>query len=151
MSIFGKIWKGIKKVAKSPIVQVVAGGAALAFPVVGVPAVAALAISNKVLKAADAGGEAAAKAKALIKNTVAAANQGHPDAKRAVVALKLTQAARKGHPPALRRVAELSVRNKRRKAAAKSVANAYVLNKKNGRLVHRKNRHAPRGAAHRHH
>ena len=48
----GAVLKAAKPILKSPITKAVAGGIAVAFPAVGVPAVAALAVANKVLDAA---------------------------------------------------------------------------------------------------
>jgi hypothetical protein len=55
MSFFSGIAKFAKSVIKSPVVKAVAGGAAIVFPPVGVPAVAAIATANTALALAESG------------------------------------------------------------------------------------------------
>jgi len=46
MSFFKKISRNLKKVVRSPVLATVTAGVAVVFPVVGVPALAALATAN---------------------------------------------------------------------------------------------------------
>ncbi len=55
MSFLDDIGKVCKSVVKSPVTKVVAGGVAIAFPAVGVPALAGLAVADRVVSAHDKG------------------------------------------------------------------------------------------------
>jgi hypothetical protein len=136
MSIFSKAWKSVKKISQSPILKVVAGVVAIAVPAVGVPALAALTLGNKVLSAAHSADHVvAARAKQLIANTKHAAAQGHPEAIRGLNALKIAAAHRKGDPRALRMVARLQQQHQERQTRARRVAAKYKVHPRTGRLV----------------
>lgn len=97
MSIFSSIAKVAKAVIKSPITKVAAGGLAVAFPVVGIPAAAGVAIAGKVVDAAQGKRGTPAQqatAKRVVANTIIAARQGDAGAARAVVAMKKAQTAK---------------------------------------------------------
>lgn len=119
-------WDSVSSVAKSvvhsKITAVVAGVTAVAFPAVGVPLAAGLAVSAKALDIADGlkGTPTQQVAvKKAIRNTVALAKAGHPDQVRAVqilaTAARLRGAERKLTPPSLRD-APAHVRARARKA-----------------------------------
>jgi hypothetical protein len=77
MSFIGSIAKIGKSIIKSDITKVVVGGAAIVFPPVGVPAVAALAVANTALAVAEpavnkAAGALKPKAKARVKAAIVA-------------------------------------------------------------------------------
>jgi hypothetical protein len=111
-SIWGKIKKGVRKVgkvagkvgkfvAKSPLVKIVATGAAFVFPPFGVPALAAIAAANALVAATKDVGKAG-KALGVIKTTRALAATGDVSAQRAV---SLLATAARGHKPEPRPVA----------------------------------------------
>lgn len=84
---FGKAvskgFKAVKSIARSPITKAIAGGVAIAFPAVGIPAVAGLAIANQQLDNVD---KAKAMAKKLKLDKLAQATlnaaKGKPPAKQ---------------------------------------------------------------------
>lgn len=84
-----------RKVAQSPVTRVAAAGVAVAFPAVGIPAVAALETANRVMAAADSA-EAKVKKVAhdLIKRTHALAKNGNADARRGLEVLAVAKRAR---------------------------------------------------------
>jgi hypothetical protein len=132
MSWFKKAWHSIKTVSRSPILKSVAGGLAIVFPAVGLPAMAAIVASNKALDLAEKGD---AKARSLISNTVALAKQGHPDAVRAVKVLTLVKAQRRGDPKAHAWMARIQQQHNARQTAARRVAARYRVHPQTGRLV----------------
>jgi acetylornithine deacetylase/succinyl-diaminopimelate desuccinylase-like protein len=67
MSFIGSIAKIGKSIIKSDVTKVVVGGAAIVFPPVGVPAVAALAVANTALAVAEPVIEAAGKLKPKVQ------------------------------------------------------------------------------------
>lgn len=85
MSFLDDAWKGVKKVVRSPVTKVVAGGVAVVFPAVGVPAVAGLAIASKTIDNVDPERHAKTKA-AAVKHATAAK----------VLAVRATQAKARG-------------------------------------------------------
>jgi hypothetical protein len=105
-----KLFRGLKKivksVVKSPIVKLAAGGAALAFPP-ALPAAAALAASDKLIRAAKGVLPSQKKAppalskklqvaaRRTIKNTYALAKRGNRNAQRGIRALKAAKHGRK--------------------------------------------------------
>lgn len=108
-SLWGSIKKGVKKigktagkvgkfVAKSPLVKIVATGAAFVFPPIGVPALAAVAAANALVGATKDAGKAA-KALGVIKTTRALAAQGDVSAQRAVALLANAARGAKIAPP----------------------------------------------------
>lgn len=105
---FKKLGKSIgsaaKSIARSPIVKTVAGGAAIVFPPVGIPATAALVAADRAIAIAE-GKKGTPKQQAAMKqaigNTVKLAQKGDPDAKRAVEFMTLAgqiRAKTGGHP-----------------------------------------------------
>ncbi len=100
----GKAAKSVGKVAKSviksPITKVVAGGVAVVFPPVGISAMAAISVADKVVTAAEQTKDVAKKAAALrtIVSTKKAAKSGDVGAKRALLVMRKVKAA----PPATR-------------------------------------------------
>lgn len=97
MGIFGSIAKIAKAVVKNPITKVAAGGLAIAFPPIGIPAAAGVAIAGKVVDAAQGKRGTPAQqatAKRVVANTIVAARNGDAGAARAVVAMKKAQVAK---------------------------------------------------------
>jgi hypothetical protein len=83
-----------KKIAKvgvtlsnSPFIKAGVAGLAVAFPAVGVPAMAAMAVADKVVSASEAGGKVAEAAKSIIKSTHKQAKAGDKDASRALAVM----------------------------------------------------------------
>lgn len=85
-NLLGDIGKGLKSVVKHPLTKMVAGGVAVAFPAVGVPLVAGIAVADQLVTAAEQTKlpKRQAAAKKIVKRTVAAAKAGDKDAGRAV-------------------------------------------------------------------
>lgn len=105
-------WHATKSVIKSPITKAVAGGVAIVFPPVGVPAAAALVVADRVVRASDSKDpKIAAKAKATIKNTLTLAEQGNTHAAAAAKVFDIAKA----HAPSS---AALSAAGKSAAAAA---------------------------------
>lgn len=129
MSFFKKISRNLKKVVRSPILASVTAGVAIVFPVVGVPALAALATANAALKAAETSKAQAQKLTKLLTATKSAAQQGNPGAKRALEAFTVVRAAQRGNPKALAKVQTIA----RRASVGASIANRYRT-QPNGRL-----------------
>ena len=86
----GKIVKSIAKAArgvmKSPITKYALAATAVAFPAVGIPAMAALAASNKILDGVERGSKAA---RAAVKKLTRLARGRTPRARKARKALKI--------------------------------------------------------------
>jgi len=76
MSLLGSIAKIGKSIIKSPITKAVAGGVAIVFPPVGVPALAGVVAAEQIIKATD-DGAAAVKA---VRSTLAPDKQNSPAA-----------------------------------------------------------------------
>lgn len=95
----GKAAKSVGKVAKavvkSPITKVVAGGVAVVFPPVGISAMAALTVADKVVTAAEQTKDVAKRAAALrtIVATKKEAQKGDVGAKRALLVMRKVKAA----------------------------------------------------------
>jgi hypothetical protein len=112
-------WKVTKSVVRSPVVKVVVGGLAIAYPPVGVPASVALAAADTTVRASEAPNAkvalqiAAAKgvdyaltqtndpkvrkaleATRVLTNTKRAAEAGDPDAVRGLKTIEIAQRAR---------------------------------------------------------
>lgn len=98
---FKKIGKGLKSIVKSKYLKAGVAVLAVVYPPVGVPAAAAVASANVVIKAAEKGKP---KAKDLIKGTIAAAAAGDPDAARAAKVMNIVAEARKGNPKAKEKI-----------------------------------------------
>ena len=96
---FGKLFKGIGKAAtsvvKSPIFKLGVGVVAVAFPIVGIPAAAAVAGANMALEKVAQGKAAAETINANLKKLKAAATAGNPKAATAVNAMQVALALRK--------------------------------------------------------
>lgn len=96
MSLFSKIVKVAKSVAKSPILKVAAGGIAVAFPPAAL-GVAAVAQAGKVIDAAKGviGTPAQqAAAKRAVANTVKLAKAGNVEAKAGLKAMQTAEKAK---------------------------------------------------------
>lgn len=133
MSFFSSIAKIGKSIIKSPVVKVVAGGAAVVFPPIGVPAVAAVAAANTALAMAESGPakaalNAAAKLGAktkLINKARAQVKAGVPKAKvkanmmrQAHAVARKVRAQKPAAAKANKHRAELAAQLKRTKALA---------------------------------
>lgn len=146
MKFFKRLGNIVKKVATSKILTAVAGGLAVVFPVVGVPMTAGLAITGKVLNATkSANPEIAAKAKAMIKNTVQLAKTGDVGAKRAVALMKTQVVAVKGSPKqkavAKAAISKLLISDRLKKSRAQQVVANFGMTRA-GRILNKKtNRH----------
>ena len=93
--------KVVKKVAKSPLVKIVATGASFVCPAVGVPALAALTMADKLIKASKSpSASQRVAAKKMIQSTAQAAKRGDPDAQRGL-SLLVNQAQQNKMPPRL--------------------------------------------------
>lgn len=96
---FGKMFKGIGKVAtsvvRSPILKLGVGVVAVAFPVVGIPAAAAVAGANMALDKVAQGKAAADVINKNLAKLKAAAKGGNPKAATAVNAMQVALAQRK--------------------------------------------------------
>jgi len=137
MSWLSKAWKSVKSATKSPIFKVGIGGLALAFPAVGIPAAAALAMGNKALTLAKSANPAVAqKYRAVIENTERTARAGDPDAKRAYMAMKLAKDARDGKPAAVAEANKIRVHAVRHRNAAVAVMRGFKMHPKTGVLQH---------------
>jgi hypothetical protein len=96
---FGDFLKSVgnvaKDVIKSPVTKAVAGGVALAFPPVGVPATAALVAADRVVRSTESATESIREAgKQVVKNTIDEAKKGDEDAKRALEVVKVAKKTR---------------------------------------------------------
>lgn len=135
MSWLSKAWKSAKAATKSPIFKMGIAGLAIAFPAVGVPAAAALAMGSKALTLAKSANPAVArKYTALIENTEKAARAGDPGAKRAFMAMKLVKDAQDGHPEAVAEVTKIRVHAVRHRNAAVAVMRHYKMHPRTGIL-----------------
>jgi hypothetical protein len=133
MSWFKKAFKSIKSATKSPIFKMGLTGLAIAFPAVGIPAAAALAMGNKALTLANSADAATrTKYRALVNNTEALAKKGDPDAKRAFMAMKLAKDAKAGHPAALREVNKIKHHATRKRQAAQAVVRQLQMHPRTG-------------------
>lgn len=113
-SLLKTIGRGLSSVARHPLTKVVAGGVAFAFPPVGVPLVAGVAVADQLVTAAQsANPKRKAAASKIVKRTVAAAKAGDKDAGRA--ARILSAVARK----------KKAVRGQPREQRAAGFAKAY--------------------------
>jgi hypothetical protein len=133
MRIFRRVSRSLKSVVRSPVLKTVAGGVAISFPVVGVPAVAGVALANRALAVAD---QSPAKAKALkrtIARTQVLARAGDEPARRALSALSLAAAARQREPAAMAKVRRIGLR-----ATIGSAIGGRYLVTANGRLRRRR-------------
>lgn len=136
MSWFKKAFKSIKSATKSPIFKMGLTGLAIAFPAVGVPAAAALAIGNKALTLANSADPAKrAKYRALVSNTEALAKKGDPQAKRAFMAMKLAKDAKAGVPAALREVNAIKQHSTRKRQAAQAVLRQLQMHPRSGMVT----------------
>lgn len=126
---FKKLSRQIKGTIRSPLLKTALGGVAVVFPVVGVPALAAVAIAHQSLDAADRSQEHAKKLKRALAGTVKLANAGNPEAKRAVQAFTVAQGLRAGKPEARAKVAGMVDRW----AVGRTVASRYRV-ERSGRL-----------------
>lgn len=86
-----KVYKGARKVTRSPVFRAAAAGACVAFPA-AIPAVVALEAANKIATEVEKGTE---DAQTLVRNTEAAARKGDKGARRALSHIKLATRARK--------------------------------------------------------
>jgi hypothetical protein len=135
MSWFKKAFNSIKSVTKSPIFKIAAGGLAIAFPAIGIPAGAALAIGNKALNLANSPNPVTrAKYTAMVNNTEALAKKGDPGAKRAFMAMKLAKDAKAGVPAAVSEVQKIRIHGVRNRAAAVAVMKQYKMHPRTGIL-----------------
>lgn len=111
MKFLKKFSRKIKSVIRSPILASVAGGLAIVFPVVGVPALAAIATANAALKTADQSAKKMNDLKKMLERTKVAAKHGDPGAVRALAAFRVVAKARRGDPAsvsAVRRIVRAS-------------------------------------------
>jgi len=137
MSWFKKAFKSIKQATKSPIFKLAVGGLAIAFPAIGVPAAAALAMGNKALTLAkSANPQVAAKYTQLVKNTEALAKTGDPGAKRAVAAMRLAKDYKAGIPAAVSEVNKIRVAAVRHRNASVAVMKQFKMHPRTGVLQH---------------
>ena len=137
MSWFKKAFKSIKQATKSPIFKMGIAGLAIAFPAIGVPAAAALAMGNKALNLAKSANPAvAAKYVKLIQNTEALAKTGDPGAQRAVAAMRLAKDAKAGNPAALEEVRKIRVHAVRHTNAGIAVMRQFKMDRNTGILQH---------------
>lgn len=133
MSWFKKAFKSIKAATKSPIFKMGVTGLAIAFPAVGVPAAAALAMGNKALTLANSADAATrAKYRQLVNNTEALAKKGDPDAKRAFMAMALAKDAKAGKPAALQEVNRIKHHATRKRQAARAVLRQLQMHPRTG-------------------
>lgn len=93
----GSAFKAARSVSRNPFVRAAAGGAAFVFPPAGA-AVTGLVIADRVISAAESGGEAANTAKRVMTRTVQLARQGDSDARNAITVLRKV----KKMPPSMR-------------------------------------------------
>jgi len=110
----GKIAKGVGKatsgVLKSKIFQGIVGVVAVAFPVVGIPAAAAVAAANIALKAAETGAGAAKELNATLTTLKVKATAGDAKAATAVNAMQVAMAARKAKALGIQRIRPVAVK-----------------------------------------
>jgi len=125
-----KFSRSIKSVVRSPVLLSVAGGLAVVFPVVGVPALAAVAAANAALKSAEASKKQMQKLTKMLVNTKAEARKGNPGAIRALAAFKVVRRARRGDPKALMQVRRIVRAN----SVGASIGARYRVQRDNGRL-----------------
>ncbi len=140
MSFFSKAFKAVKSVTHNKLFQAAAGGLAIAFPVVGIPVAAGVAVANKVsngLTSADA--RVKAQAVAVVKNTADLAKKGDVPAKRAMALLKLVHTAKQGDVAARQKLGRLHLIDKTRQAKAKQVVSNFAITR-SGRIMHKKTR-----------
>lgn len=137
------IGKAAASVARNPMVKIVASGAALVFPPVGVPAVVAVNTADKVLAGLNSKVPAQVKAATnIVQRTAALAKNGDKDASRALALVakrKRNLAAGKGTRPAAvqaaaQRSAWLSLAARRRNILAALTVTPQ------GRLAYRDNK-----------
>jgi len=107
MSFLRNISRAAKRTLKSKLTMSVLGGVAIVFPVVGVPALAAVAIANQTLNNVEKmkGGKEQLM-KAFARTRVLAA-KGHAPAIRAVKTFDLVIAARRADPVALAKLQKI--------------------------------------------
>jgi hypothetical protein len=133
MSWFKKAFSSIKAATKSPIFKIAAGGLAIAFPVVGIPAAAALAIGDKALTLANsANAVTRGKYRAAIIQTEKLAAAGDPDAKRAFNAMRLAKDARAGKPAAVREAQAIKAHHARTQQAKQAVLRQLQMHPRTG-------------------
>lgn len=144
MSFFSKAFKAVKSVTHNKLFQAAAGGLAVAFPVVGVPVAAGIAVANKVSNGINAvDPKIRAQAIAAAKNTAELAKKGDVPAKRAVALMRLVHTAKQaGHPnqqAAQHKLSRLLLIDKTRQAKAKQVVGNFAITR-GGRIMHKKTR-----------
>ena len=125
-----KFSRQIKSVVRSPVLLSVAGGLAVVFPVVGVPALAAIAAANAALKAAEASKAQAQKLKKMLVNTKTEARKGNPGAIRALTTFKVVSRARRGDRKAVMQVRRIVRAN----SVGATIGARYRVQRDNGRL-----------------
>lgn len=90
------LWGSFKKIVKSPVTKAAAGGLAVVFPPVGLPAAAAVATADTVIRVAEKGTPKQKKAaRKLIAGTKRAAARGDDGASRALGTMRQLYRARK--------------------------------------------------------
>jgi len=129
MRFLKKFSRSIKSVVRSPILASVAGGLAIVFPVVGVPALAAIATANAALKTADQSAKNMQNLKKMLRVTAVAAKQGNPGAVRALAAFRVVNRARRGDPKSV-----MAVRRIVRASSIGATIGARYRTQNNGRL-----------------
>lgn len=125
-----------KAIAKSPITKIVAGGAAFVFPPVGVPALAAVGMADKLIDGAKKANQVASALKKGKANPRALTPKQKADINAGVAAKNIlirTQAlAKKGDPNAKRALGVVHARLRQRKAGKRI---AFTLTP-DGRIHH---------------
>lgn len=113
---FGGLIKSIGKAAsavvKSPALAGAVGVLAVAFPAVGIPAAAAVAVANKALKVAEQGVDAANQINDRLKTLKTKAAAGDKKAATAVNAMQVALAAKKAKKLGLQRLRPVAVPGK---------------------------------------
>lgn len=99
------------------------------FPVVGVPALAAIATANAALKTADQSAKNMQNLKKMLRVTAVAAKQGNPGAVRALAAFRVVNRARRGDPKSV-----MAVRRIVRASSIGATIGARYRTQNNGRL-----------------
>jgi len=112
------------------VLKTALGGVAVAFPVVGVPALAAVVTANQALNAADKLPKAKAQLAQAIASTRVLASKGDPAAKRALNTFQLVASAKAGKPAAVKTINELE----RRYHVGNAIRNRHRLHN-NGRIT----------------
>lgn len=125
-----------KAIAKSPIVKVVAGAAAFVCPVVGVPALAAIGMADKIIDGAKKANQVAASIKKGKVNPKKLSPMQKRDINAGIAAknilLNTQRLAKQGDPGAKRALAVVNARLKQRKAGKRVL---FVLTP-DGRIHH---------------